>query len=593
MSFKDRLISFFVGRVLSRFPYDISFCVREGIVFLEGKVNSYDDYLNIGLEVGAIRGVEGVVNNIVWRQQEDNSLPDDVDKIESNRVLGKFDVVIIGAGITGAMIARELSKYKLKIALVEKNPDVAMGVTKANNGLIHSGIEEKLGKLKTKLCVEGNRLYDELTRELGVKFKRIGGLWLISERSMPSLRKTLPRFLYLFVLRYILPSIIVLKAAYLGVKGVRIIRNVKEILGLEPYLHGDIVAAVYVPIIGIVDPYELAIALVENAVDNGVKTFFDCEVVGFVKTDSTIRGVITSRGIIYCSFVINAAGLYADKVSELAGAREYTIHPRKGVLIVFDKSLSEYVGHELAEIEIPRPERTKGGGINPTVCGNVIWGPTAVEVPRRDDVSVSLEELRIIVERFHKLLPDFPLKIIRYFAGVRPATFTEDFIIRPAKWVKGFIHVAGIQSPGLAASPAIARMVVQILRREGLVLSLKDDFKPHRDPPIHFSELNYEERQRLIEKDSRWGNIICQCEMVSEAEIVSAIERMKKIGVETITLEGIKFRTRAMMGRCQGSFCLIKVASIVSRYLGIDIWNVCFRGRDDKLGIGDINILLT
>ena len=598
MASKDDRISKKVRKVLELFPYKIEYEVRDGIVFLRGRVRSYDEYLEIGLNVGAIKGVEGVVNDIEW-----DGMPK--EKIEAERrrraelaerakstVLGEYDVVVIGAGVIGSMIARELSKYKLKVALVEKNADVAQGVTKANNGLIHSGLEEPLGKLKTKLCVEGNKMYDDIARELNVKFRRIGGLWLITPRTFPKLREKLPGFLYTFVLKYILPTLVKLKALVLRVPGVKIIRSRKEILEVEPNVTKDVVAAVYVPTIGIIDPYELAIALVENAVENGVHTFFETEVIGFEKENGRITSVITDKGVLKTKFVINAAGLYADDVAELAGAREYTIHPRRGAIILFDKTLSGYVSHEIAEIELPRPERTKGGGINPTLSGNIIWGPTAEEVIDKEDNSVSSEDINLLLEKFGRAVPDFPRKIIRYFAGVRPATFTEDFIIRPAKWVKGFIHVAGIQSPGLAAAPAITKRVIEILREEGLELVPKENFKSNREPMKRFSELSVEEREKLIREDPRWGRIVCHCEMVTEAEIVEVIRRMRKIGVKTITLDGIKFRTRAMMGRCQGSFCRIRVALVVARECGVPVWEVTVRGKGSEICVGDIKSLM-
>ncbi len=586
---KERWISWRVSRVLKRYPYAIRYEVRDSIVFLYGSVRSYEEYIDIGLRIGSIRGVEGVVNEIEWpgkprRERKHVETP--------RHVLGEYDVVIIGAGIVGSMIARELSKYELRIALVERNPDVAMGITKANNGLVHSGLEEPLGKLKTRLCVLGNRMYDELAQELGIRFKRIGGLWLITPRSLPKLRDRLPKSLYIFVLRYVLPTLVKLKALILGVRGVRIIRDREEIKRLEPCVCDDVVAAIYVPSIGIVEPYELAIALVENAVENGVDTYFETEVIGFEKEGNRIVSVVTNRGILRTRFMINAAGLYADEVAELAGAREYTIHPRKGTILLFDKSSSRYVRHEVAEIELPRPPRTKGGGINPTVSGNVVWGPTAIEVPDKEDNSVTREEVELILGKFSHALPGFRGRVIRVFAGVRPATFTEDFIIRPAKWVKGFIHVAGIQSPGVAAAPAIAKLVVDILQREGLQLVPKKTFKARREPEPRFSELPLEKRDELIRADPRWGRIVCQCELVTEAEIVRAIERMRKIGVKTVTLDGIKFRTRAMMGKCQGSFCRLRVVSIIARECGTEIWRVPVRGPGSEIGVGDIKTLL-
>ena len=595
MGLKDLWISWRVSRILSKYPHTIRYRVKDGVVFLHGKVGSYNEYVDIGLKIGSIRGVEGVVNNIEWDGSPEKPIKrggEESSNGVSEEVLGEYDVVVIGAGVVGSMIARELSRYLVRVALVEKNPDVAQGTTKANNGLIHSGIEEPLGKLKTKLCVRGNMLYDEIARELNVRFRRVGGLWLITPRSLPKLKGKIPDGIYSFILRYILPTLIKLKALILGVPGVKVIRDRDEVLRLEPNVIKDFVAAVQVPTIGIIEPYELAIALVENAVDNGVDAYFETEVIGFRKEGDRVVAVATNRGILKAKFVVNAAGLHADEVAELAGAREYTIHPRKGTLILFDKSLSGYVSHEVAEVELPRPKRTKGGCINPTISGNIIWGPTAIEVPDKEDNSVSGEEVALIFQKFGKLVPGFPRKAIRLFAGVRSATFTEDFIIRPAKWVKGFIHVAGIQSPGLAAAPAIAKLVIEILRREGLKLVPKKNFKPFREISERFGELPLDKRDELIREDPRWGRIVCQCELVTEAEIIEAIKRMRRIGVKTVTLDGVKFRTRAMMGRCQGSFCRARIASIIARECNIPIWEVGLRDGASKLGIGDVKVLL-
>lgn len=585
---RDRLLRWRVARVLKRYPYPLHCEVKDAVAFLYGSVDSYERYVEVGLRVGSIRGLDGVVNEIEYpgkpREERKAAAAPSV-------FLGEYDVVVVGAGIVGSMIARELSKYELRVALVEKNVDAAMGVTKANNGLVHSGVEEPLGKVKTRLCALGNGMYDELAKELKVKFVRVGALWLLTPRSLPKLKGKLPAPLLTFLLRFILPEAVRLKALALGVRGVRVIRDPKKVKSMEPCVCDDVVAAVYVPSVGIVDPYEVAIALVENAVDNGVETYFGAEVLGFEKEGDRVVGVVTSKGVLKTRFVINAAGLYADEIAELAGSKEYTIHPRKGVLLVFDKESSSRIRHEVAEIELPRHPRTKGGGVNPTVSGNVVWGPTALEVCDKGDTSVSHEDVELILSKFKRALPHFDGKVIRVFAGLRPATFTEDFVIRPAKWVRGFIHVAGIQSPGVAAAPAIAKLVVEILRREGLALKPKSGFKAERGHAPRFSELSLEERDRLVSRDPRWGRVVCQCELVTEAEVVDAIERIRKIG-GVPTLDGVKLRTRAMMGDCQGAFCRLRVASLVARECGVEVWRVTVRGPGTEIGVGDVKALL-
>lgn len=576
-----------VGRVLKKFPYKIEFHVKDNIVFLYGKVPKYEDYLEIGFAIGEIKGVEGVVNKIEWegmpkeKIEAKNKWRKEVFEKMKDKIIGEFDVVIIGAGVTGAMIARELAKYELKIAVVEKESDVSLGASRANNGMIHPGIAPEPGTLKAKLNPIGNKMYNKICEELGVRFKRVGSLWLITTRTLEKY-KFLIGPIRTFVAKYILPWLIKRRAKSRGIP-VKIIRNKKKILEMEPNVTRRVLAAVYVPTTGILDPYELVIALIENAVENGVKLFLETEVVGFLKENNVIKGVVTTKGTLLTRFVINAAGVYADEIAELAGAREYTIHPRKGTIVLFDKSLQGYIRHCVAELIFPRPKRTKGGGINPTIHGNIMWGPTAIEVPDKEDTSVTKEELQLIFERFSPVLPRFPKnRIIRYFAGVRPATFTEDFIIRPAKWVKGFIHVAGIQSPGLAAAPAIAQYVIEILKKEGLELKPKSNFNPYRRRTKAFYEMSLEEINEKIKENPDWGTIICVCEGVTKAEIIEAI----RSGARSI--DAIKRRTRAGMGRCQGSKCMLKVAEILAKELGIPMEKVLKEGPGTELFKGKV-----
>ncbi|WP_456452350.1 FAD-dependent oxidoreductase [Thermococcus sp.] len=569
MSLKSR-----IEKVLERFPHAVSFEIKDGIVFLRGEVESYLEWVEIGLAVGKVRGVEGVVNRIRWKGYPEGEMIKREERrrrlYEENRerIVGKYDVVIIGGGVTGTMIARELSKYRLKIALLEKGSDVSLGASKANNGMIHPGVAPPKNTLKRKLNIRGNAMYDRLCEELGVRFRRTGSLWLITPRTLRKYRRYMPEPIYRFVSAYIFPLIVKLKGMRNGVRGIKILRG-KKIFEYEPKATRDAWAAVYVPSTGILDPYELVIALAENAMANGVEIHLNTEVVGFIREGDSIRGVVTTKGTFLTAYVVNAAGLYADEIAELAGAREYTIHPRKGVILLFDRALGDWVRHCVSELRFPAPEHSKGGGINPTIHGNILWGPSAVEIPEKDDTSVRREEIEEILERYAGILPGFPTgKLIRYFAGVRAPTFTEDFIIRPAKWVRNFLHVAGIQSPGLASAPAIAEYAVEQLRGMGLHLEPNPDFNPRRNPIPQASEMSLEELDARIREDPRWGNIICTCEMVSEREIIEAIRRGAR------TLDAVKRRTRAGMGTCQGSYCTLKIAEILSRELGIPLREV-------------------
>jgi len=581
----DRKIARKVAKVLKKFPYKIEFEVKDRIVFLKGKVETYEDRLEIGFAIGKIKGVDGVVNDIEWKGMDKEKIGKEWERRRKifeemkEKIIGEYDVVIIGAGVIGAMIARELSRYELKIALIEKNYDASLGASKANNGMIHPGVAPESGTLKAKLNPKGNAMYDKIIKELNVRFKRVGSLWVITPKTLAKYKKYLLIF-YPLVTYYILPWLIVRRAKKRGIPA-KIIRG-KKIFELEPNLRKDAKVAVYIPTTGILDPYELTYALVENAVQNGVELHLKTEAVGFIKEGNKIIGVVTNKGVFKTKFVINAAGVYADEVAEMAGAREYTIHPRKGAIIIFDKTLKDYVRHCVAHLVFPRPKRTKGGGVNPTVHGNIMWGPTAVEVPDKEDISVDPEDIEEMIKRYGDIFPDMPRKIIRYFAGVRAATFTEDFIIRPAKWVKGFIHVAGIQSPGLASAPAITEMVIEILRKEGLKLEEKEDFNPYRQPIKTLDEMSLEEIDELIKKDPRWGRVVCTCEGVTEAQVVEAIRRGAR------SIDAIKRWTRAGMGTCQGQKCILKIAEILARELGIPLEEVTKEGPGSELFAGKV-----
>lgn len=456
------------------------------------------------------------------------------------------DVVIIGGGVIGCAVARALSRYELKITLIEKEEDVASGTSKANSAVIHAGFDAKPGTWKARMNVRGNALYPSLCHELDVPFKRLGSLVVaVEEEEVPVLVELLER------------------GRQNGVEGLAIVGR-EELLRLEPNLNPRAVAALHAPTAGIVCPYELTVALAESACINGVKFLLATPATGVVVEEGRVKGVETPRGFIAARFVVNAAGLYADEISRLAGAEEYTITPRKGEYLLFDKTCGGLVKHAI----FPTPSRiSKGIMVCPTVDGNLFIGPNANDVSEKTDVGVTAEGLREIVAGGLKLLPRLPLKeAITSFAGLRAVSHTDDFVIGASRRVKGFINVGGIQSPGLASAPAIAETVVEILREEGLPLVGKKDFVHGRPPKHRFRELPDRTRQELIERDPAWGRVVCRCELVTEAEVIEAIRRPP--GARS--LDGIKRRTRAGMGRCQGGFCSPRVLAILARELGLD-----------------------
>ncbi|RLF42902.1 MAG: FAD/NAD(P)-binding oxidoreductase, partial [Thermoplasmata archaeon] len=313
------------------------------------------------------------------------------------------------------------------------------------------------------------------------------------------------------------------------------------------------------------------------------------EVVDIEVEGGRVKSVVTTKGTIDADFVINVAGLFADEIAEMAGAREYTIHPKKGSTLLFDREYGHYANHSMSMLKFPRMEHYKGGGIMLTVDGNIQWGPTIAEVGDKEDRAVTSEEIEQIFQYFSPLMPSFPKKaVIAYFAGLRAATFTEDFFIEPSKKVKGFVHVAGIQSPGLAASPAIAKMVLGILRDEGLEMREKENFNPFRKKPLVFRELSKEEKKKAIEKNSLYGKVVCRCEQVTEGEVVDAIHSP----IPALSVDAVKRRTRAGMGRCQGSFCLPRIAKIIAREANIPVEEVVKNSENSKLFVGKAKCLL-
>lgn len=478
------------------------------------------------------------------------------------------DVVIIGGGVVGCCIARELSRYKLRVTLVEKENDVAEGTSKANSAIIHAGFDATPGTLKAKLNVLGSRMYPQLCEELEVPFKQNGSLVVaVGEEESKNL------------------DLLFKKGLQNGVKDLSIIGKDK-LLEMEPNLSSNVTAALYAPTAGIVCPYEFTIAMAENASINGVNFIFNAAVEDIIRTKDNAFILKTSKENIKTRYIVNAAGLYADEVSKMAGAEEYTITPRKGEYLIFDKDYGDLVTKTI----FPTPTKiSKGILIAPTVDGNVFVGPNSNNIEDKDDVSVTDMGIDEITSGGKKLVPNLPLKnIITSFAGLRAVSNTNDFIIEASKKVKGFINVGGIQSPGLSAAPAIAEMVVNILEDEDLELEIKKDFNPHRPKKFRFRDLDNDMRKKLIKQNPAYGHIVCRCETVTEAEIIDAIRR--PVGARSV--DAVKRRTRAGMGRCQGGFCSPRVVEILSRELGVSPLDITKKGPGSEFLKGNIKEFL-
>jgi glycerol-3-phosphate dehydrogenase len=472
-----------------------------------------------------------------------------------------YDAAVIGAGVVGAFIARELSRYSLKVCLLEKEADVAMGTTKANSAIVHAGYDAKSGTLKSILNVRGNERMEQAAKELGAPFKRIGSLVLaFNKEDLASIEH-----LYHNGIKNEVPGLKLL--------------NAEETAAIEPNICSEVVGALYAPTAGIICPYELAIGAVENAVENGVELKLECGVLEIRKETEGFT-LVTEQGEISAAYVINASGLYGDMVSEMAQEKTFEIHPRKGEYLLLDKSQGNMVNTVVFQ---PPTAMGKGILVTPTVDGNLLTGPTALDIPERDDFSTSAPGMKQVLEGARKSVPNIRFSdVITSFAGLRATPSTGDFVIEASKTAKGFINAVGIESPGLTAAPAIGEYIVSLLEKEGLSLKRKEDFNPLRKPVIRFRELEDEEKQALIRRNPYYGNVVCRCETITEGEIVDSIRR--PAGARN--LDAVKRRTRAGMGRCQGGFCTPRVVAILARELQIPEEEVTKKGKGSNILMG-------
>jgi glycerol-3-phosphate dehydrogenase len=470
-------------------------------------------------------------------------------------MMSMYDVVIIGGGVVGTSIARELSRYKLNIALIEKEEELAFGVSKSNSGIIHPGTQNPPSSLKGRLCVQGNILTRKIARELGVDLKDTGELIVAFDEEEVARLEAIKK-----------------DAVLLGVPNLKIVGR-SWLKANEPNLNPEAIAALYAPTAGIISPYRLVYALSENAAKNGVDIHTLTEVKQ-IQRSRKIFEVATTRGMFQAKYLINAAGLFADDVSRMAGIDDFKIIARKGEEFILDKKKELLTRHLL----FPLPSKTsKGILVIKTADGNPIIGPTAEETLDKEDLSTSDEGLKKVLDSAKRLIPSVSAAdIISYFAGLRPVA-GDDFIIRHEDKTPGFINVAGIQSPGLTAGPAIALMVTGILKEKGLALKKRSLFRRRQQKSVHLFALPLPEARKVIKKDASYGDIVCRCEMVSAKEVKDAISR------GAATMDGIKFRTRAQAGRCHGSFCTTRIMKILAEETKKPLIEITKRGRGSEL----------
>ncbi len=567
---------------------DIEVTEERGCIVLRGQVDRWETVVKAGRLAVDRKKYYGVINDIQLKGYEPKEkLPSERDKLYDG---ARPDVLIIGGGLPGCAAARELSRYRLDIMLVEKGADVAAGQSSRNGGAVHVGINYSPSSQKNHFNYRGNRMYSRLAKELDFPFERTGHLMLIGEKW-----------------EKILPKLLVMNSKRLHIPGVRYL-NREQLLKIEPYAPSWAYGALYMPTGGFTSPYKVNVALAENAVTNGVKICLNTAVLSMRTQKGKICVVETNRGRIYPKLVINAAGVYADVIAEMAGDRTFTIHPRKGTDIILDKKVGKYIrttevkspitvlggGRKLEAAErlrmikfaLSHENTSKGIAVIHTVDKNMIVGPDVQEIPDREDVTTDKETTdRILREQMQVAEKIKPSDVIAYFAGVRSPTYEEDFQVRKGIFCKNILEAAGIQSPGATAAPAIgvklARWAVDYLKETGPV-ERNEDFNPRRKGTPHLAALSEKERDALIKKNPDYGEIVCRCEEISKGEILDVL----RSPLPVYTLDAVKRRCRPGMGRCQGGFCSPLVLQILAKERGCSVEEIKKSTKESSILLG-------
>ncbi len=479
-----------------------------------------------------------------------------------------YDVIIIGAGVVGCAVAREFSKYDLKILVLEKECDVAYGASGRNSAVVHSGFNNRTGSLMARLCVEGNSGFEEIARTLGVPYKKTGKVLVaFDESDMEELGRIKER------------------GEANGCRGLRLIDR-EELISIAPDLGG--IGGMLSPETAIFDPFEYCIALAENAHANGVVFEFDSEVCS-IDRENEMFAVSTGNKEYFGRYVINCAGLYCDKISAMVGINDYHIYPCRGEYFILDK----IADNMLPIPAYPVPKSGIGGlgvHLTPTIDGNLVVGPSAEYLDDRDDYASTSSIMDKLWSEAKELLPHLERKhIIGYYCGIRPKQAPpgeggfRDFVIKEEDRVPGFINLIGIESPGLTASVPIARVVVDIVKRHEHLIE-RENFIRERGPKVRFRNLSEEDRQELIEEDPEYGEIICRCQLVSKREIRDAIENV--FGARSIS--SIKYRAWATTGRCNGGYCLAKITDMLINDYGMKPEDITYRGKGSEMFTGEV-----
>jgi glycerol-3-phosphate dehydrogenase len=544
-----------IKKVNEKFP-NILVTEQNGGVRLAGELNSTDEIVQAGRLAVDKKQSRGVINNITLKGFVEK--PMRVPSVSDKTLNGLTpDVLIIGGGIVGAAILRELSRFNLDTLLIEKEYDLATAQSSRNDGMIHAGIDLKPTSKKLHYNMRGNKLYNTLSKELDVPINKVGQY-----------------VLYISPWQKLIYPLIYLRSKQ---NKTPIKRVSKSYINKKISNSGFNYGGIFCSAAGIVCPYGMTLALAENAVLNGAKISLNTAALEIENDGKRVISVTTNRGAVYPKVLINAAGVFSDKIAQMAGDRFFTIHPRRGTEAILDKKAITLTDAVVGRFVLK--SHTKGGGVVRTIDNNILVGPTAVETQERENEATYREELNELFKKHGELLPSLKQSdVITYFAGTRATNYEEEFVVEKSPVIENLVQAAAIQSPGITAAPAIgqdiARFAVEILGKEAPVQK-NNNFNPLRKGIVKVSELSDDEREKLIEKDPRYGIIICRCEEISLGEIIDAV----KSPVASPTIDGIKRRVRAGMGRCQGGFCAPLITKIIAEELGIDILDVEKKGE--------------
>ena len=523
---------------------------NDGCLILEGASDCWDDVVAAGLLSVNKRRYDGLINDIVFTGGE--IPPMRLPVLKDDALDGASpDVLIIGGGIIGSAIARECAKYSMQILLVDKEHDIAMQTTSRNDGMVHPGIDLIPGQVKRRYNMRGNRMYDQICKELDVPFRR-SGQYVCFHGLQNAVAAFFGQFYYMLVGPY---------GRFL---------SKRAFFKREPNMNPAISGALFFPSAGVVSPYGLAIAYAENAAENGVQFSFDTAVLGMMVEHNRIRSVATNRGTIYPKIVINATGVFAEEIAKMANDRFFSIHPRKGTNTILDHKASTRMMTIVSSFgtSSTKKRHTKGGGLVKTIDDNTLVGPDAVETYVKEDFTTNAQNVGDVFEKQRLTDPAlFVRDAITYFSGVRAATYEEDFVIQKGRRTKNLVHAAGIQSPGITAAPAIAldvsKMVAELLAETQEVKN-NPLFNPIHKGIVRMNELNLEQRDAMIRENPDYGEIVCRCEQISRGEVKDALHR----SIPCDTLDGVKRRVRPGMGRCQGGFCGPLVLQMIAEATG-------------------------